>query len=154
MEVRSDWRRLLIFLSIVSTLRHCYSPVILFLNTNFVVSLENSHIDTSPASISGTLFYCKAFMISGTTSYSNLVGKRLGISTYSMLLLWSNSQGKNTDVRIVYSPTKEMVSDYLTKLLQCSLFRTHQNSIVEILENELSRYQEEHIQMKEDLWNS
>jgi hypothetical protein len=64
------------------------------------------------------------------------------------------SKVKNGDVRIVYCPTKEMVSDYLTKPLQGSLFRTHQNSIMGVLENELSRYQDEYVQIKEDLRKS
>jgi hypothetical protein len=33
-------------------------------------------------------------------------------------------------VCVIYHPTKQMVSDYLTKLLQGSLFRTHSNSIM------------------------
>jgi hypothetical protein len=64
------------------------------------------------------------------------------------------SKVKKGDVRIVYCPTKEMVSDYLTKPLQGSLFRTHRNSIMGVSENELSRYQDEYVQMKEDLRKS
>jgi hypothetical protein len=64
------------------------------------------------------------------------------------------SKVKNGDVRIVYCPTKEMVSDYLTKPLQGSLFRTHRNSIMGVSEMELSRYQDEYVKMKEDLRNS
>jgi hypothetical protein len=47
-----------------------------------------------------------------------------------------------------------MVSDYLTKPLQGSLFRAHRNSIMGISEMELSRYQDEYVKMKEDLRNS
>jgi hypothetical protein len=50
------------------------------------------------------------------------------------------SKVKNGDVRIVYCPTKEMVSNYLNKPQQGSLFRTHRNSIMGILEKELSHY--------------
>jgi hypothetical protein len=39
------------------------------------------------------------------------------------------SKVKNGDVRIVYCPTTEMVSDYLTKPLQGSLFRTRYKKI-------------------------
>jgi hypothetical protein len=64
------------------------------------------------------------------------------------------SKVKNGDVRIVYCPTKEMDSDYLTKPLRGSLFRTHRNSIMGVSEMELSRYQDEYVKMKENLWNS
>jgi hypothetical protein len=64
------------------------------------------------------------------------------------------SKVKNGDVRIVLCPTKEMVSDYLTKPLQGSLFRTHRNSIMGVSENELSCYQDVYVQMKEDLQRS
>jgi hypothetical protein len=64
------------------------------------------------------------------------------------------SKVKNEDMHIVYCPTKEMVSDYLTKPLQGSLFRTHRNSIMGVSEKELSRYQDEYVKMKEDLQNS
>jgi hypothetical protein len=52
------------------------------------------------------------------------------------------SKVKNGDVHIVYYPTQEMVSDYLTKPLQGLLFRIHRNSIMGapmgVLEMELS----------------
>jgi hypothetical protein len=64
------------------------------------------------------------------------------------------SKVKNGDVRIVYCSTKEMVSDYLTKPLQGSLFRIHRNSIMGVSEDELSRYQDEYVVMKEDLRKS
>ena len=35
---------------------------------------------------------------------------------------------------ITYKPTKELVADYFTKLLQGSLFRKHRNNIMEISE--------------------
>jgi len=37
---------------------------------------------------------------------------------------------------ISYCPTKEMVSDYLSKSLQGSLFRTHRNAIMGITEQD------------------
>jgi hypothetical protein len=40
------------------------------------------------------------------------------------------SKIKSGSIRVVYHPTKQMVSDYLTKPLQGSLFRTHRNSIM------------------------
>ena len=40
------------------------------------------------------------------------------------------SKIKEGSIRVIYHPTKEMVSDYLTKPLQGSLFRTHQNSLM------------------------
>ena len=40
------------------------------------------------------------------------------------------SKIKDGSIRVIYHPTKQMVSDYLTKPLQGSLFRTHRNSIM------------------------
>jgi hypothetical protein len=40
------------------------------------------------------------------------------------------SKIKSGRIRVIYHPTKQMVSDYLTKPLQGSLFRTHRNSIM------------------------
>ena len=40
------------------------------------------------------------------------------------------SKIKEGSIRVIYHPTKEMVSDYLTKPLQGSLFRTHRNSLM------------------------
>jgi hypothetical protein len=40
------------------------------------------------------------------------------------------SKIKEGSIRVIYHPTKQMVSDYLTKPLQGSLFRTHRNSIM------------------------
>jgi hypothetical protein len=40
------------------------------------------------------------------------------------------SKIKSGRKRVIYHPTKQMVSDYLTKPLQGSLFRTHRNSIM------------------------
>jgi hypothetical protein len=64
------------------------------------------------------------------------------------------SKVKNGEMRIVYCPTKELLSDYLTKPLQGSLFRTPRNSIMRVSEIELSRYQDGYVRIKEDLRNS
>jgi hypothetical protein len=40
------------------------------------------------------------------------------------------SKIKEGSIRVIYHPTKQIVSDYLTKPLQGSLFRTHRNSIM------------------------
>jgi hypothetical protein len=49
------------------------------------------------------------------------------------------SKIKSGSIRVVYHPTKQMVSDYLTKPLQGSLFRTHRNSIMGHDESSISR---------------
>jgi hypothetical protein len=64
------------------------------------------------------------------------------------------SKVKNGDVRIVYCPTKEMVSDYLTKPLQGSLFRSHRNSILGLSEDDISRHYDGYVKMKEALRKS
>jgi hypothetical protein len=51
-------------------------------------------------------------------------------------------------MRVIYWPTKQMVSDYLTKPLQGSLFRTHQNSIMGHDEDSISRYNKEYSETK------
>ena len=50
------------------------------------------------------------------------------------------SKVKDGSVVITYCPTKEMVSDYLTKPLQGSLFRTHRNGILGISSDDVIRY--------------
>jgi hypothetical protein len=50
------------------------------------------------------------------------------------------SKIKEGRMRVIYCPTKQMVSDYLTKPLQGSLFRTHRNSIMGHSEDSISRY--------------
>jgi hypothetical protein len=49
------------------------------------------------------------------------------------------SKIKEGSIRVVYHPTKQMVPDYLTKPLQGSLFRTHQNSIMGHTEDSISK---------------
>jgi hypothetical protein len=48
------------------------------------------------------------------------------------------SKIKSGSMRVIYHPTKQMVSDYLTKPLQGSLFRTHRNSIMGHDENSIA----------------
>jgi hypothetical protein len=48
------------------------------------------------------------------------------------------SKIKDGSIRVIYHPTKQMVSDYLTKPLQGSLFRTHRNSIMGHSEDSIS----------------
>jgi hypothetical protein len=44
--------------------------------------------------------------------------------------LYVTSKIKSGRMRVIYHPTKQMVSDYLTKPLQGLLFRSHRNSIM------------------------
>jgi hypothetical protein len=55
---------------------------------------------------------------------------------------------KEGRMRVMYWPTKQMVSDYLTKPLQGSLFRTHRNSIMGHSEDSISRYRKEYSDAK------
>jgi hypothetical protein len=50
------------------------------------------------------------------------------------------SKIKEGRMHVMYWPTKQMVSDYLTKPLQGSLFRTHRNSIMGHSEDSISKY--------------
>ena len=47
-----------------------------------------------------------------------------------------------------YCPTKEMVSDHLSKPVQESLFRLHHNAIMEITNEEYDRYKMEYAAAK------
>jgi hypothetical protein len=58
------------------------------------------------------------------------------------------SKIKDGSIRVIYHPTKQMVSDYLTKPLQGSLFRTHRNSIMGHSEDSISRYMKEYSDAK------
>ena len=58
------------------------------------------------------------------------------------------SKVKNGEISITYCPTKEMVSDFLTKPLQGSLFRLHRNSIMGVSDGDLIRYQQDYEEAK------
>jgi hypothetical protein len=49
-------------------------------------------------------------------------------------------QIKEGKVSVTYCPTLEMVSDYFTKPLQGSLFRTHRNAIMGLSESEAHKF--------------
>jgi hypothetical protein len=59
------------------------------------------------------------------------------------------SKIKSGSIRVIYHPTKQMVSDYLTKPLQGSLFRTHRNSIMGHDESSIAKYSNEYNEAKE-----
>jgi hypothetical protein len=54
------------------------------------------------------------------------------------------SKIKSGRIRVIYHPTKQMVSDYLTKPLQGCLFRTHRNSIMGHSEDSICKYRTEY----------
>jgi hypothetical protein len=58
------------------------------------------------------------------------------------------SKIKDGRIRVIYWPTKQMVSDYLTKPLQGSLFRTHHNSIMGHSEESIPKYRKEYSDAK------
>jgi hypothetical protein len=60
------------------------------------------------------------------------------------------SKIKDGSIRVIYHPTKQMVSDYLTKPLQGSLFRIHRNSIMGHTEDSISLYRTAYAKAKED----
>jgi hypothetical protein len=75
-------------------------------------------------------FMHQSVILQDNTSTIQLEKKRQQSSTkrtrhINIRYFYVTSKVKNGDVHIVYCPTKEMVSDYLTKPLQGSLFRTH-----------------------------
>ena len=71
----------------------------------------------------------------GNTSTIQLVNNGKQSSTkrtrhINIRYFYVTSKIKSGRMRVIYHPTKQMVSDYLTKPLQGSLFRTHRNSIM------------------------
>jgi hypothetical protein len=58
------------------------------------------------------------------------------------------SKIKDGRMRVIYWPTKQMVSDNLTKPLQGSIFRTHRNSIMGHSEDSISKYRKEYSDAK------
>ena len=78
-------------------------------------------------------------------------GKRLSMKRTSRIdirYFCVASKVKNGDVSIVYHQTKEMVSDYLTKLLQGSPFRSHRNSIMGVDEVSPDKFEKEYAAAK------
>jgi hypothetical protein len=59
------------------------------------------------------------------------------------------SKIKDGSICVIYHPTKQMVSDYLTKPLQGSLFRTHRNSIMGHTEESISKYRKAYSDAKQ-----
>jgi hypothetical protein len=59
------------------------------------------------------------------------------------------SKIKDGSIRVIYHPTKQMVSDYLTKPLQGSLFRTHRNSIMGQTEDSVAKYRKAYSDAKQ-----
>jgi hypothetical protein len=69
------------------------------------------------------------------TSTIQLVNNGQALSTkrtrhINIRYFYVTSKIKDGSIRVIYHPTKQMVSDYLAKPLQGSLFRTHRNSIM------------------------
>ena len=58
------------------------------------------------------------------------------------------SKVKDGTVVITYCPTKEMVSDFLTKPLQGSLFRTHRNGILGLSAGDVLAYKADYARAK------
>jgi hypothetical protein len=63
------------------------------------------------------------------------------------------SKIKSGSISVIYHPTKQMVSDYLTKPLQGALFRTHRNSIMGHDEASIARCNKEYNDAKEAIRN-
>ena len=53
---------------------------------------------------------------------------------------------KNNELKILYCPTKEMISDLFTKPLQGSLFKLNRNSILDITHDDMPLYLEQYAQ--------
>jgi hypothetical protein len=66
----------------------------------------------------------------------------------SIRYFYVTSKIKDDSIQVIYHPTKQMVSDYLTKPLQGSLFRTHRNSIMGHDKDSISKCDKEYSDAK------
>ena len=55
---------------------------------------------------------------------------------------------KDGTIVVTYCPTKEMVADYLSKLLQGSLFRLYRNTLMGITPELVDQYQMEYASVR------
>jgi hypothetical protein len=86
---------------------------------------------------------CDAVIQQDNTSTIQLQNNGQALSTkrtrhINISYFYITSKIKSGRMRVLYHPTKQMVSDYLTKPLQGSLFRTHRNSIMGHDENSIA----------------
>ena len=101
----------------------------------------------------------KNFLLQDNTSTIRILqgGKRVcGLRTRNIHIRYFDAHKRVSDGTIVvtYYPTKEMVSDYLSKPLQGSLFRTHCNTLMGItpeldIQYKLAYAQEKALRAKE-----
>jgi hypothetical protein len=90
-------------------------------------------------------FGCDTIVLQDNTSTIQLENNGQASSTkrtrhINIRYFYVTSKIKEGKMRVIYCPTKQMVSDYLTKPLQGSLFRTHRNSIMGHSEDSISQY--------------
>jgi hypothetical protein len=98
-------------------------------------------------------FGCSTIVLQDNTSTIQLENNGQASSTkrtrhINVRYFYVTSKIKEGKMRVIYCPTKQMVSDYLTKPLQGSLFRTHRNSIMGHSEDSISRYRKEYYDAK------
>ena len=53
---------------------------------------------------------------------------------------YAHERVNNGIIEVTYCPTKEIVSDYLSKLLQGSLFQKHHNTLLGITPEQVDQY--------------
>ena len=63
---------------------------------------------------------------------------------------YAHKKSADGTINVTYCPTKEMVSDYLSKPLQGSLFRLHRNTIMGLTEEMVDDYCMHYMQAKAD----
>jgi hypothetical protein len=98
-------------------------------------------------------FGCDTIVLQDNTSTIQLENNGQASSTkrtrhINIRYFYVTSKIKEGSVRVIYCPTKQMVSDYLTKPLQGSLFRTHRNSIMGHSEDSISMHRKEYSDAK------
>jgi hypothetical protein len=98
-------------------------------------------------------FGCDTIVLQDNTSTIQLENNGQASSTkrtrhINIRYFYVTSKIKEGSMRVIYCPTKQMVSDYLTKPLQGSLFRTHRNAIMGHSEDSISMYRKEYSDAK------
>jgi hypothetical protein len=98
-------------------------------------------------------FGCDTIVLQDNTSTIQLENNGQASSTkrtrhINIRYFYVTSKIKDGKICVIYCPTKQMVSDYLTKPLQGSLFRTHCNSIMGHSEDSISLYRKNYSDAK------
>ena len=78
-------------------------------------------------------------------------GRRVYVARTRNILIWyfyAHKRVNDGTIVVTYCPTNKMVSDYLSKLLQGSLFQTHHNALMGVTSEQADQYKLEYATVK------